>query len=143
MFQIQPFLCSVWMFSRGFVFEEEKKACLFLFPNIFAFATQIQISPPNVLFISFRFVSISEWFAVFLPEPTHSTAAWGGSCLFATHHLLFWILQLSVGCSIFLIVANFLVQFYANFTWMFMNLSAATKKKCLNTVDRDYCAMKK
>lgn len=30
------------------------------------------------------------------------------------------------GLQYFLIVANFLVQFYANFTWMFMTLSAAT-----------------
>lgn len=49
------------------------------------------------------------------------------SCLSAICHLLSSIQQLSVGCSIFLIVANFLVQFYATFTWMFMTLSAATK----------------
>lgn len=39
-----------------------------------------------------------------------------------------------------LIVANFLVQFYANFTWMFMTLSAATIT-FRNSVDRNYCAM--
>lgn len=49
------------------------------------------------------------------------------SFLSAICHFLSWIQQLSVGCSIFLIVANFLVQFYATFTWMFMTLSAATK----------------
>lgn len=59
-------------------------------------------------------------------QSTHSSSK-RESCLSAICHLLSWIQQLSVGCSIFLIVANFLVQFYATFTWMFMTLSAATQ----------------
>lgn len=59
------------------------------------------------------------------------------SCLRAKCRLLFWIQQLSVGCSIFLIVASFIVQFYATFTWMFMTL---VPQKFRNYVDRDFCA---
>lgn len=98
----------------------------------------VDVFPFNTAVISFNVILVFPSLSGFLfcpyttvcsipiPDMLH-TLSKRESCLSAICHLLSSIQQLSVGCSIFLIVANFLVQFYATFTWMFMTLSAATK----------------
>lgn len=90
----------------------------------------------SVFFFNVRFVFVFHfWVIRFLSllysmqysypiQSTNSNNNKRESCQSAICHLLSWIQQLSVGCRIlfFLIVADFLVQFYATFTWMFMTI---------------------
>lgn len=131
-----------WRWRRKIIIQEKKaRLNLEVIPE-----NHFSVFPSNLpvicfsllLFFVFLFFVFHFWVICFLSihysmqysypiQSIHSNNNKRESCRSAICHLLSWIQQLSVGCSIFLIVANFLVQFYATFTWMFMTLSAATK----------------
>lgn len=113
------FLCSVWSVDAS---RKKRKNSLSFF-LLFVFVFLILFLPNVMLFFNCYYVfdlllcGLLQS-AVFLPGTIHTLKQFEGLLCISTHRLLSRIQNSSVGCSIFLIVANFLVQFYANFTWM-------------------------